>query len=326
MPTTASVKPGRDVTLTTEDVLVTTTVTPLSIRSGPSTNYYIKAKAPKGSTLVRIEKADEMSSDNRYWDRVAYDTGSEIIIGYASREYLEDTATIATVNEEATISVMCNLRNGPASTVNTKVKQILEPGTKVTIIDKMDEEYGHTWYRVKLEDGTQGYVSSAFIGKESDTENDVENNPDNKPDIEDNPEANPDKNPDIEDKTENNPDNELDIEVEGKYRIEGSNIIVAPSTVITDISGAVLTGDVFGTGAKITIGEKEYTIVMLGDVSGDGAVKSKDYMMNRNYIMETLTLSEIEMKAADLSGDGAIKSKDYMMIRNHIMEISQITI
>lgn len=281
MPSTASAKPGRDVTLTTEDVVVQTQTTDLSIRSGPSTGYYVKAKVPKGTKLVRIEKAVDVSSDGRYWDRVAYNTGNGIIIGYASREYLGDIETTEVVNEEVTISVMCNLRNGPASTVNTKVKQILQKGTKVTVIDKMTySEFGHTWYRVKLADGTQGYISSAYI--------------ETKPAV--------------------------------KYEIEETNIMVSPDTLVTDFPNAVLEGEVLGTGAKITIGEKEYTVIMLGDVSGDGQIKSKDYMMIKNYIMGTLKLSDIEQRAADVSKDAAIKSKDYMMMKNHIMGLSQITL
>ena len=88
----------------------------------------------------------------------------------------------------------------------------------------------------------------------------------------------------------------------------------------------MLTGEIFGTGAKIKIGETEYTLVMLGDVNGDGLVKSKDYMMIKNYIMGTLELSEAEKKAADVNKDGEIKSKDYMMIKNHIMNISTISL
>ena len=76
----------------------------------------------------------------------------------------------------------------------------------------------------------------------------------------------------------------------------------------------------------MTIEEKEYTVVMLGDVSGDGQVKSKDYMMIKNYIMGTLQLNDTEKLAADLSKDGQIKSKDYMMIKNHIMQTSTITL
>lgn len=281
MPSSASVKPGRNLEIITEDVIVNTETTALTIRGGPGTGYYIKAKAPKGTKLVRIEKAGEPLSDGIYWDKVVYCTEGNIVIGYASREYLKETETQEIVNEEKTIQVLCALKNGPASTVNTRVKQILKPGTKVTVIDKIQySSFGHTWYRVKLEDGTQGYVSSVYFEKEP----------------------------------------------EVKYKIDGTFVKVNPDTKITEIPEAVLTGEIFGTGAKIKIGETEYTLVMLGDVNGDGLVKSKDYMMIKNYIMGTLELSEAEKKAADVNKDGEIKSKDYMMIKNHIMNISTISL
>ena len=281
MPSSASVKPGRNLEIITEDVIVNTETTALTIRGGPGTGYYIKAKAPKGTKLVRIEKAVEPLSDGIYWDKVVYCTEGNIVIGYASREYLKETETQEIVNEEKTIQVLCALKNGPASTVNTRVKQILKPGTKVTVIDKIQySSFGHTWYRVKLEDGTQGYVSSVYFEKEP----------------------------------------------EVKYKIDGTFVKVNPDTKITEIPEAVLTCEIFGTGAKIKIGETEYTLVMLGDVKGDGLVKSKDYMMIKNYIMGTLELSEAEKKAADVNKDGEIKSKDYMMIKNHIMNISTISL
>ena len=281
MPSSASVKPGRNLEIITEDVIVNTETTALTIRGGPGTGYYIKAKAPKGTKLVRIEKAVEPLSDGIYWDKVVYCTEGNIVIGYASREYLKETETQEIVNEEKTIQVLCALKNGPASTVNTRVNQILKPGTKVTVIDKIQySSFGHTWYRVKLEDGTQGYVSSVYFEKEP----------------------------------------------EVKYKIDGTFVKVNPDTKITEIPEAVLTCEIFGTGAKIKIGETEYTLVMLGDVNGDGLVKSKDYMMIKNYIMGTLELSEAEKKAADVNKDGEIKSKDYMMIKNHIMNISTISL
>ena len=281
MPTTASAKPGRKVTIQTDNVVVQTEYTPLTIRGGPSVGYYEKAKAPKGTTLIRIEKAEELSSDGRYWDRVAYCTGTDVIIGYASREYLGEIETVETINEEKKIGTMCALKNGPASTVNAKVKQILNPGTVVKVIDKMQySTFGHTWYRVKLADGTQGYVSSAYFANEETT----------------------------------------------KYKIEETYIKIAPDTKLTDIPEAEIVGELYGTGGKIRIGEQEYTIVMLGDVNGDGLVKSKDYMMIKNYIMQTLDLSETEKMAADVNKDGEIKSKDYMMIKNYIMQLSSISL
>ena len=57
-----------------------------------------------------------------------------------------------------------------------------------------------------------------------------------------------------------------------------------------------------------------------------GEVKSKDYMMIKNYIMGTLVLNEAEKKAADVSKDSEIKSKDYMIIKNHIMGTTSITL
>jgi len=281
MPSTTSVKPGRNVTLTTEDVVVQTRVTPLTIRSGPSIGYYEKASVPKGTTLIRIEKAVDMSSDGRYWDRVAYITGNQIIIGYASREYLGDIATYEAINEDATITVMCNLKNGPASTVNTKVKQVLGPGTKVTIIDKIPySEFGHTWYRVKLADGTQGYVSSAYI----------------------------------------------QIGPVEKYKIDGTDVKISPDTVISDIPNAILQGEVFGTGAKITIDGTEYTLVMLGDTTGDGAITPLDYVKVKNNIMGTNVLEGAFKQAADTTGDGAITPLDYVKVKNHIMNMSRISL
>ena len=280
MPTTASIKPGRKISLHTENVVVNTLYYPLTVRRGPSTNYDIKGKVPKGTTIVRIERAEEISSDGRYWDKIFYNAGSEAIIGYASREYLKDVDTVEIVNEPATIGAMCNLRNGPGTT-NTRVKQILPVGTQVTIIDKIDFKInGHTWYRVKLQDGTQGYISEAYIQK---------------------------------------------APVE-KYKIEGTNIRVTPDIKITDIPEAVLEGEIFGTGAKVKIGEQEYTVIMLGDANGDGKITPLDYVKIKNNIMNITKLEGIYSLAGDANRDGNITPLDYVKVKNHIMNMSKISL
>ena len=280
MPSTASEKPGRKISLQTENVVVQTNLIPLSIRSGPSTDYTIKARAPRGTTLVRIERAEQISSDGRYWDRVVYNTGSELIIGYASREYLVDIATTETVNEEATIGIMCNLRNGPTTT-NTRVKQILPVGTKVTIIDKINYEVdGHIWYRVKLEDGTQGYISSAYLKKE----------------------------PVIQ------------------YEIEDTYVKVTPDTKVTDIPECTLTGETFGTGAKVTIGEEEYTVIMLGDINGDGNVDARDSSRILKYSVNQYELNDTQKRSADVNKDGAIDARDSSRILKYSVNLYTITL
>ncbi len=280
MPNTASVKPGRKISLHTENVVVNTLYSPLTVRSGPSINDKEKGKVPKGTTIVRIERAEEISSDGRYWDKIFYNNGSEALIGYASREYLKDVDVVEIVNEPATIGVMCNLRNGPGTT-KSSVKKILPVGTQVTIIDKVTYKIdGHIWYRVKLQDGTQGYISEAYIQK---------------------------------------------APVE-KYKIEGTNIRVTPDTKITDISGAVLQSSVFGTGATVTINNNNYTLVILGDVSGDGVINSADLLKVVKHLNETANLEGESLRASDCNNDGKTNSADLLKIVKYLNETGNITI
>ena len=282
--------------MVTENVQVTTSYSDLNIRQTASSGGSILGYAAKGTILLRIEKATGISEDGRYWDKVVYDTGTSIVVGYAARtdtdgsQYLTPVADVTTVNEEMQTSTAVNLRNGPGIT-GTTIKQTLSSDVTVTVIDKMTYQVDtYYWYRVKLSDGTQGYIASEYlktIGEETPTE----------------PE-----------------------EIFDNYKLNGDKLIIAPGTKIADIEGVALEGSVAGTGAKVTLNDNTYVLVVLGDVSGDGEVKSKDYMMIKNYIMGTLNLNEAEKEAADVSKDNSIKSKDYMIIKNYIMGSASITL
>lgn len=83
--------------------------------------------------------------------------------------------------------------------------------------------------------------------------------------------------------------------------------------------------DIMATGYTIKISEAEgYEIIVLGDVSGDGKIRTLDYMMTKNIMMETENPTEAEFIAADASQDGEIRTLDYMMIKNHMMETDMI--
>lgn len=299
MPEVVSPMPNSvSLNIVTENVQVTTSYSSLKIRQTASSNGSIIGYADKGTILLRIEKATGISEDGRYWDKVAYDNGSSIVVGYAARtdtdgaQYLTPVADVATVNEEMQTSTVVNLRNGPG-TNGTTVKQTLPSDVTVTVMDKMTYKVDtYYWYRVKLSDGTQGYIASEYL-KAIGTE----------------PEE-----PPVQDETFDN------------YKLRGEQLVIAPGTKITDIQGATLEGTVVGTGAKVMLNGNTYVLVVLGDVSGDGEVKSKDYMMIKNYIMGTLNLNEAEKEAADVSKDSSIKSKDYMIIKNYIMGTTSITL
>ena len=98
--------------------------------------------------------------------------------------------------------------------------------------------------------------------------------------------------------------------------------------VIKDKSGNIIetAGTAIGTGSTITVGEKVYTIIKMGDINGDGKVKSSDYMYVKNVIMEEETLDTNQKQAADIDGDNNIKSSDYMRIKNKIMGENSIVL
>ena len=84
-------------------------------------------------------------------------------------------------------------------------------------------------------------------------------------------------------------------------------------------SGTVGTGDLLkifdSEGDNIKM---EYTIVVFGDITGDGVVSSLDYLCVKKYINGYFPLAETEFAAADVDGNGTINSADYIKIKKYI--------
>ena len=76
----------------------------------------------------------------------------------------------------------------------------------------------------------------------------------------------------------------------------------------------------------ITIDNKTYIAVKLGDVNGDGSITPSDYVKIKNNIMGVTSLTGASQKSADVNKDGTISPADYVKIKNYIMNISKITI
>ena len=78
---------------------------------------------------------------------------------------------------------------------------------------------------------------------------------------------------------------------------------------------------VIATGDIANMGGTKYTIVKKGDSTGDGYVKANDYLIIKDYIMETGTakLEGAFKMAADVTGDNQVKANDYLKIKDHIM-------
>ena len=98
---------------------------------------------------------------------------------------------------------------------------------------------------------------------------------------------------------------------------------------ITNSNGSEKTAGNLVTGDKVTIKSgsenKNYYFIIYGDVSGDGQIKASDYVLIKNSIMGTKTLSGAYAKAADVNKDGKVKASDYVLIKNSIMSNKEIS-
>ncbi len=109
-----------------------------------------------------------------------------------------------------------------------------------------------------------------------------------------------------------------------KVRELDSNIqILVKKSDGSEISdGSVATGMVI----TITTGGStvNYSIVLRGDVNGDGRMSALDYVMVRKYLDSATSLEGAYYKGADTNGDGKVSALDYVILRNHLDNKSTI--
>lgn len=102
--------------------------------------------------------------------------------------------------------------------------------------------------------------------------------------------------------------------------------------VIKNAKGEVVSSNSkLGTGYTVSINNGKdtgiYTILLYGDVNGDGNVSASDYVLIKNHILKNSTLSGVYMSAADVNRSSGVSASDYVIIKNYILgkaTISQV--
>lgn len=69
----------------------------------------------------------------------------------------------------------------------------------------------------------------------------------------------------------------------------------------------------------------KWTVLIYGDVNGDGTISNSDRIKIRNHILGTSKLSGIYFVAGDVNKDGQVSNTDRIKVRNHILGITPIT-
>lgn len=94
-------------------------------------------------------------------------------------------------------------------------------------------------------------------------------------------------------------------------------------------SNQTISTGIISTNMKFVLrfNQKEYfyTVVIKGDVNGDGKIYATDYVKIKNHIMGKSKLSGAYYMAADINQDNQIYATDYMRIKNYIMGKSFIS-
>ena len=116
-----------------------------------------------------------------------------------------------------------------------------------------------------------------------------------------------------------------DFEIGNTYEKILDKIDTSGEIKIIDNVGKELTdNDIVRTGSKIRIElnaeTKEYTVVVLGDVTGTGKITMADVMKTANYLLDNSVIKEeCYKKAADVTKDGNIKISDVMKLANYVL-------
>ena len=131
----------------------------VNFRSGPGTNYSSKGVIASGTTVTVTDRS------NSQWYAVRLANGST---GYIFAQYLKVTGTSSATptptqapsNDgavQAKLTADVNLRRGAGT--NYGVIKVIGTGTTVTVTDASNSQ----WYKVKLSDGTEGYLFSEYL-------------------------------------------------------------------------------------------------------------------------------------------------------------------
>ena len=272
------------------------------VRNGPGTDKTTEiCKVQGGETVTILDKA-KYTINEVSWDKIKLDNGT---IGYIETAKLTNIAgsTEGDVVKIATSSLPLSMRKEPGTSKEILTK--LEKGTLVIRLQKdASTADGIQWDKIKTYDGTIGYVSAVYLEVVV-------------PQIVEVPDLN---------KVASDLENKL-IKCEEQTKLSDLITYYPTATVknkagepITDPTQMLATGDIF------TIDGIEFTIVKMGDISGDGVIDAVDLLRAKKYLVTMIQLENEQLKAADANGDGLVDAVDLLVLKKHLVKMKYIVL
>jgi len=296
MPTNLAPYPKSDGQAQVDDIVtqdVEVTGNSVRVREERSTDANILTTLNVGDKVLRIQKGNKEIEGNT-WDKVVLPDGRK---GYIAGNYVKQIGVISNCNEQVRLTGnSVRLRNGPGTEGTTSVKSLAK-GTIATRVEKgkYDGLNGYDWHRIRLEDGTMGYVASNYLeiaetytGEKMVIEQDC-------------------------------------LTIEPKVTVE---IIKKKysDAVVKNANGETIGSGEVATGYTVAISGKTYTIAKLGDINGDGGLTPADATVLLRGYLELKQLTTAERIAADVNRDGDMIPADATMILRAYLELVNIGI
>lgn len=261
------------------------------LRNGPGNSHRQVTNLAAGQIVTKIA-ASQYLVDGQYWDRVKLSDGRQGFIPSTTGGKI-DTSDIVMVTSSNGI----NLRQAPGTNSN-KIRGIAY-GVNLTRIEKATTKVdGYYWDKVITQDGIIGYVARDYI-------RDVAQQNHMKKD-----------------------DTKLQLTLEPSVTVEHiKNTYSSKVTKIVNKDGTNLTSGAIGTGGKVTIDGKTYTVIKLGDVEGDGVVDIIDMALIKRHLTGTQTLKNEFKTAAKITKESnEVDIIDMALIKRQLMGTQDITL
>lgn len=274
---------------------------PGNVRNGPGTSgTTILTTLSVGQRVTLIEKGKYKNVDGYDWSRIILADGTQ---GYIVARYLEEVSDNGSTSSGSDIVKVVS--NG-----GLKIRK--EPGTSSAILGYADKgdlltrtakavstANGYTWDKIVTDSGKTGYVARG-----DDDENYIE--------------------PVSGSSTSA-------IKGDG-FKTTGSNVVCEPDTTVKNIlskasgaviknaSGKTVTSGNLGTGYTVKYNGTTYTVVKLGDTTGNGAVDSADLLsVQRHLIGKKKITDKYQLSAADATSNGKVDSADLLAIQRELL-------
>ena len=273
---------------------------------GPGTAQTLLTTLSYGQAVTRIDNTGRYTFGGTTWDRIILADGRQ---GFVERKYLsdQDSSQLFTIRADGGLFLRSSAGTGDENKI-----RLLSDGTQVTRTGSYTENGvetmvdGYYWDYVITPDGAKGYVARNYL----------------------------------RDSNGNTP-SAYTSKVEVEIKDEEKEILVTPNADIDDIKheanselymeradGSYLENKVSKTGDKVWINDVQYTVVKMGDCSGDGMINSADLLKIQKYLLKVTNIesNSAYFSAADTNFDKTINSADLLKTQKYLLGVGDISI